>query len=98
MEEITGTPAQNRELSKEAIINDLADRVIASNPMPINRDVYIKIHREELNQKAEKILSLGEEHDDITYEEALKEVETQNKEAEEDQKTPDQNPRGRRDH
>lgn len=95
MEEITGTPAQNRELSKEAIINDLADRVIAASPMPMNKDAYIKIHREQLNEKAEKILAMGEEHDDITYEEALKEVENQSKEAEEDQKTPDQNPRKR---
>lgn len=95
MEEITGTPAQNRELSKEAIINDLADRVIAASSMPINREVYIKIHREELSKKADKILTMGEEHDDITYEEALKEVESQSKEAEEDQKTPDQNPRKR---
>lgn len=95
MEEITGTPAQNRELSKEAIIKDLADRVIAASSMPINRDVYIKIHQEELSKKAEKILTMGEEHDDITYEDALKEIETQSKEAEEDQKTPDQNPRRR---
>lgn len=95
MEEITGTPAQNRELSKEAIINDLADRVIAKSSMPMNKDVYIKIHREELSKKAEKILTMGEEHDDMTYEDALKEVENQSKEAEEDQKTPDQNPRKR---
>lgn len=95
MEEITGTPAQNRQLLKEAIINDLVDRAIAASPMPINRNAYINIHKEELNNKAEKILTMGEEHDDISYEDALKRLESESKEKEKDQKTPDQNPRKR---
>lgn len=71
LEEIEGTHEENRALSKEAIINDLADRAIAKSPMPINKKAYIELHGEELNARAEKILSIGEQDSEITYEEAI---------------------------
>ena len=94
MQEIQEEPEQNRELTKEAIINDLAERAIASSPMPMAKTAYIKIHQEELSKKAERILSIGEEDADITYDKAIdKEAELtaeERKEEIEEQKLPGQ--------
>lgn len=79
MEEVQGTQEQNRQLTKEAIINDLADRAIAASSMPINKKAYMEIHGEELNRKAEEIIKLGEEDKDLTYEEAIDRAEEQSR-------------------
>lgn len=91
VEEIEGTTRQNRELRKEDIIEDLLKRdgiIDRAKAMP---GFY--------EHKAEKVLRLMETDDKITYEEAVERVEKSGRqqEKEEDQKTPDQNPR-RREH
>jgi len=87
MEEIQNKPEQNRELTKEAIINDLAEKAVASSSMPMAKTAYMKIHAEELNKKAERILTIGEEDDDITYDEAIdREAELTRSEKEENEK------------
>lgn len=87
LEEIQERPQQNRELTIEAIMNDLAERAIASTPMPINKTVYMNIHQEELRNKAERILSIGEIDENITYVEAIdREVQLTEEEKEEMEK------------
>ena len=72
MEEIKGTPEQNRENYIKAIVEKLAEAAVASSAMPMAKTAYIKIHGKELMQRAERILEIGNEDSDITYEEAIK--------------------------
>lgn len=93
VEEIEGTPAQNRQMRKEDIIEDLLKRdgiVDRAKAMP---GFY--------ENKAEKVLKLMETDDKITYEQAVERVEKGNRQQEkegDDQKVPGDNPRNRRDH
>ena len=85
VEEIEGTPAQNRQLSKEAIIEDLLKRdgiIDRAKAMP---GFY--------ENKAERVLRLMETDDKITYEQAVEKVNKGNRE--QGGNTPDQNPRKR---
>lgn len=86
-EEIEGTARQNRQLRKEDIIEDLLKRdgiIDRAKAMP---GFY--------ENKAEKVLTLMETDDKITYEDAVKRVEDSGRAAEGN--TPDQGPR-RREH
>ena len=60
--------------------------------MPMAKTAYMKIHQEELNKKAERILVIGEEDDNITYDEAIdREAElTRNEKEEKEQENEDQ--------
>lgn len=87
VEEIEGTQAQNRQMRKEDIIEDLLKRdgiVDRAKAMP---GFY--------ENKAEKVLRLMENNDKITYEEAVEKVERGNRE--QGGRTPDENSR-KRDH
>ncbi len=86
-EEIDGTSKQNRQMRKEEIIEDLLKRdgiIDRAKAMP---GFY--------ENKAEKVLSLMENNDKITYEEAVAKVENSGRS--QDGRTPDQGPR-KRDH
>lgn len=85
VEEIEGTPAQNRLLRKEDIIKDLLSRdgiIDRATAMP---GFY--------ENKAEKVLRLMESDDKITYKEAVERVEKGNRE--QGGRTPDEKPNKR---
>lgn len=81
VEEIEGTPKQNRLLRKEDIIEDLLKRdgiIDRAKAMP---GFY--------ENKAEKVLTLMENNDNISYEDAVKNVESSNRQ--QGGRTPDEN-------
>lgn len=88
VEEIEGTAVQNREMRKQDIIEDLLKRdgiIDRAKAMP---GFY--------ENKAEKVLRLMETNDKITYEQAVESVERGNRD--QGGRTPDENPRNRRQH
>ena len=88
VEEIEGTAVQNREMRKQDIIEDLLKRdgiIDRAKAMP---GFY--------ENKAEKVLRLMESNDKITYEQAVESVERGNRD--QGGRTPDENPRNRRQH
>lgn len=84
-EEIEGTARQNRQLRKEDIIEDLLKRDGIIDRLKAQPGFY--------ENKAEKVLTLMETDDNITYEDAVKRVEDSGRRPEGN--TPDQNPRKR---
>lgn len=85
VEEIEGTSAQNRQMRKEDIIEDLLKRdgiVDRAKAMP---GFY--------ENKAENVLRLMEDNDKITYEEAVERIERGNRD--QGGRTPDEGPRKR---
>lgn len=84
-EEIEGTARQNRQLRKEDIIEDLLKRDGIMDRAKAMPGFY--------ENKAEKVLTLMENDDGITYEQAVERVEKSDREP--GGNTPDQNPRKR---
>ncbi len=89
VEEIEGTPAQNRQMRKEDIIEDLLKRdgiIDRAKAMP---GFY--------ENKAEKVLRLMETDDKITYEQAVERIEKTGRQQGGRENNPDDRP-GRRQH
>ncbi len=75
VEEIDGTRAQNRQYYKEQIKEDLYNKLGIDEKMKNVMPGYLEYMDNKIDEKAEKILRLMEENEDITYEEAVERVE-----------------------
>lgn len=95
--EIEGNERQNREVAKEEIKEDLYKRLDIKEKMKNAMPGYLDYIEKQINQKAERIMQVLEENDQITYEEAVKKVEQEFGERDSGGRTPDQGPR-KRDH
>lgn len=76
--EIEGNEGQNRKLRKEEIKDDLYKRKGIKEKMKGVMPGYLEYMEKQIDTEAEKIINLMDENDTITYEEAIKKVESEN--------------------
>lgn len=93
--EIEGNERQNRQVAKEEIKEDLYKRLGIKDKMKNAMPGYLKYMENQIDKKAERIMQLLDEHDNMTYEEAVKKVENEFGEKDKGGRTPDQGPRKR---
>lgn len=93
--EIEGNERQNREVAKEEIKEDLYERLGIKEKMKNAMPGYLDYIENQIDEKAERIMQVLEENDQITYEEAVKKVEQEFGERDSGGRTPDQGPRKR---
>lgn len=93
--EIEGNERQNRQVAKEEIKEDLYERLGIKEKMKNAMPGYLDYIENQIDKKAERIMQLLEENDQITYEEAVKKVEQEFGERDSGGRTPDQGPRKR---
>ena len=89
VDEIDGTPAQNRQYYKEQIIEDLYKRLGIDEKMKNAMPGYLQYMEKKIDRRAEKVLRLMEENEDITYEEAVERVERDEGDRDKGGQTPD---------
>ena len=94
IEEIEGTRAQNRQYYKDEVKKDLYARLGIAEKMKNAMPGYLEYMDKKLDEKAEKIIRIMEEDEDITYEDAVKKVDRAENSRDEGGFTPD-NPRKR---
>lgn len=93
--EIEGNERQNREVAKEEIKEDLYKRLGIEEKMKNAMPGYLDYIEKQIDKKTERIMQLLEEHDKMTYEEALNKVEQEFGEKDKGGRTPDEGPRKR---
>lgn len=93
--EIEGNERQNRQVAKEEIKEDLYERLGIKEKMKNAMPGYLDYIENQIDKKAERIMQLLEENDQMTYEEAVKKVKQEFGERDSGGRTPDQGPRKR---